>query len=88
MSNPTEENDTLDEFLEGVEFDLMPIYVMMAAIVAWLGIVTVMVLRMDGASHADAQLIGWGAKALIWMLILSPLLPGVKNVVKSRWNDG
>lgn len=88
MSDQLEQKDAIDEFLEGVEFDLLPLYVIMATLVAWLSIVTVQVMRMDGASLADVQYIGWGAKILIWVLILSPILPGVKNVVKSRWNDG
>ena len=79
--------ELFDEWRHRVRWDLLPLYVLTAGLVAWLTAVTMIVMAESGAPEAVVSEISTLGGLLAGVAVLTPFLDAAGEVVIDRWRS-
>jgi len=78
---------TLKSFGDRVRWDLLPVYVLLAGLTAWLTAVTMIVMAEAGAPETIVSEISTAGGLLAVVAALTPFLDAAGEVVIGRWRS-
>lgn len=80
--------DSLDEYVSEFNGDILPAYISLAALIGWVGFITIWMFSENGGSVAAAERVATVTE--IWMVVLVafPLASPALKIFGRRWREG
>jgi hypothetical protein len=79
------DHETILAYAEEIDWALVPVYVTLSFLVAWVGVLSVLFFESEGVSNATMVDLAIAIQALMILLILIPFGAPLLRVVGRRW---